>query len=255
MAISKKKMDKMKNYIYDLMDTLDPTGTNTQYYKEMFDKMTLQQFEKYFKEFLYNDKKNLKLRIQPNKNDNGLLTNIRKAAKKINVPLFEYVYLPFASDNGEVYKTKYPVLVGYVHIKRLQQMVSKKNSMSTSIDKRSAITGQVDSDDKNSRVSDMENIGLTTLESPELIKEFLAAKADDLYLKSEMNKQIKNDGYVDLSKIHTSPKNKVALNTLDVYFTCAGIKTDLISDGLLLKRTMDVKSNDVQSMSSQFNKE
>ena len=36
-------------------------------------------------------------------------------------------------------------------------------------------------------------------------------------------------------------RNKQAINTLDVYFIGAGIKTDLITPGMFLQKTLDNK--------------
>lgn len=258
MSLSKEKIKKIKETLYTFYDKVDPTGINTDYMKSILEPMSDAQFDKYIRSIIYSRKdkydlngKFFKIRTQPQKND-ITLNNIRSALKYLGVPLFETVSMPFINEDGEVYTTKHPVATGYLHIKRLQQMVSKKNSMSVKADKRSAITGQVVDRDKNSRVSDMENMALVTLDNDELLKEFLTARSDDLYMKTEMLKQIKNDGYVDLSKIESIPANKVALNTLDVYFTSMGIKTDLITNGLLLKRTLQNQNRDVNTIAKDF---
>ena len=43
-----------------------------------------------------------------------------------------------------------------------------------------------------------------------------------------------------------------SLNTLDVYFTAMGIKTDLITNGLLLKRTLQNQNRDVDTIAKDF---
>ena len=89
------------------------------------------------------------------------------------------------------------------------------------------------------RVTDIENLALTTKNCPNIRREFLTARSDDLKAKTEVLKQIQNDGFVTMDKIKTRPQDKVALNTLDVYFTSCGIKTDLITSNLMLKRTVE----------------
>lgn len=256
-TLTPAEIKECKRLIYGTFDKLDPTGINTKLYKDELEKMNNAEFEKYFKAFCSDPDVNFKWRIQPYKNDMQM-ENIIEAAKFLNVPLFEYVYMPFvqsAEGTNDIYKTMQPVAVGYLHDKRLQQILSKKNSMSIHTENRSATTGQVTGHDKNSRVSDMENIALTTLNSPELLNEFLSAKADDMYMKTEMLKQIKNDGYVDLSQIRSTPKNKVAINTLDVYFTSLGIKTNLITDGLLLTRTLNNQNKDANIIAKNYRRD
>lgn len=249
MALDKKKADAIKKVVYDLMDGLDPTGMNTEYYKSVFEKMSLEQFDKFLKNFFADELADLNLNIQHYVND-LTLDNIKKTADKMGVPLFERVALPFENPDGETYWTyeKVPVLV--IHEKRVEQLVTKKNSMSIGIDKRDSKTGQVSGDDKNGRMSDMENIAVVTLGSEPILKEMMGPKSDDMYMKREMHKQIQTDGYVDIEKIKSSPTNKVALNTLDVYFTSLGLKTDLVTEGLLLKRTLQNLNRDNNSISS-----
>lgn len=266
--ISKSKRKEIEDTIYKFYHLLDPTDINKTEWENKLSGMSDEKFDKFIKDFLKDDNKHFKINIKPYYNDLEM-KNIKKTLDFLKVPMFEKIALPFENEeiqyideNGDLqsagtdeYWTQVKVPVGYVHIKRLQQMVSKKNSMSTDTSKRSAITGQVTGDDKNSRVSDMENIALITLDSPEIMKEMLCAKSDDFKMKTEMLNQIKNTGMVDLSNIKSNPQDKVALNTLDVYFICAGIKTDLITDGLLLKSTMDkINKNNTTNISTKYNK-
>lgn len=255
MSMTKEKKKKMTNFLYELVKILDPSERNLEDYKNFFDKMDEKQFDKYVKDFLSNEKKNFTLCFQHYQNDLSM-DAIQKASKFLKLPLFERVLLRNSPDsNGEAYYTQEPVPVIKVHIKRVEQLVSKKNSMSIDINKRSAKTGQVTGADKNGRVSDMENIALVTLNSPALLKEFTCIKADDLVMKREALNQIQNDGYLDMDKIKSSPTNKIALNTLDVFYISAGIKTDLVTSGLLLKKTLRNLNKQKDSLSSKTNKE
>lgn len=255
MAFTKAKADKMLNVLYTVMDDLDPSGRNTTYYKKLFQNMPLNKMDKFFKNFFADPEANWNLSVQHYEND-LTIENIKKAAEFLGIPLFERVALPYTSkDTGDLYWTQEPVPVLYVHVKRVEQLVTKKNSMSIGITQRNTKTGQVTGDDKNGRMSDMENIAITTLGSDELLKEMLGARADDMYMKREMLKQIQNDGYVDMDKIQSLPQNKVALNTLDVYFTAIGIKTNIVTDGLILKRTLQNLNRDNSSVSSKGQKD
>lgn len=101
---------------------------------------------------------------------------------------------------------------------------------------------QVTGDDKNSRVSDSDGFALTVVEADCALKEFMGARADDMHAKQQMLKKINQEGYVKLSDLSSDVDNKVALNTLDVFYLGAGIKTDLITPGLALKDTINNKS-------------
>ena len=167
------------------------------------------------------------------------IENVEKAAKLLNVPLFERVVMPYAStDKDKPSVTKYEVPVGYIHCKRVQQFLRKKNATSTDISMRSAISGQVMGKDKNARDSDLENYALVTLGAEECLREFMGPRADDPVMKNEMYTQIAKNGYVSLNDLTSDVKNKTTLNTIDVFFTGMGIKTDLVTDGLLVKKTI-----------------
>lgn len=73
------------------------------------------------------------------------------------------------------------------------------------------------------------------------LKEFMGSRSDDLHAKNQMLRNINRDGYVSLQDLPSDVKNKQALNTLDVFFTSAGIVTDLVTPGLALRTTLDNK--------------
>lgn len=251
--ISKEKRKKIENTILEGYKIIDPTLINYNSMKDKLNGMSDNQFDNWLKDFITDDEQQFYLCSIPYKNELKI-DNILKALDFLGVPAFETVAMPYINPDGEVYVTQEKVPVGYVHIKRPQQMASKKNSMSIHTEKRSATTGQVIDKDKNGRVSDAENAALVTLGSKALMKEFLSARSDDMKAKNEVLNQINTLGYVDMSKIKTNPSDKVALNTLDVYFTSCGIKTNLITEGLLFKKTLENQNKVNMSISSRYNK-
>ena len=168
-----------------------------------------------------------------------IIDDIDRAAKVLNIPLFEYVYLPHITmDKKNVVRTQLRVPVGYVHVKPTQQTVAKKNGISTSIDIRSATTGQVTGADKNGRESDVENIMLTSIGMTNTLKELNGPRADDIVMKRQMLMEIAEKGYVELSELDDDVSNKTTLNTANVYLLGMGIDSDLVTKGLMLKQTL-----------------
>lgn len=239
MAISKEKREKMENLIYKFFTAMDPSGTNTTKYRLMFQEMTDAKFDSFFKSLFASDIEYLPLDVIDYERDLRM-EDVEAGAKVLGIPLYEKVALPYTNmnkDNPVI--TKYKVPVGYIHIKRVQQLRAKKNTSSTDISERSATTGQVTGHDKNSRENDTETFALVTLGAEDTLREFLGPKADDLVMKGEMLNQISTNGYVDLNKLTDKVENKVTLNTLDTYLTCMGLKSDLVTEGLLLKKTIN----------------
>lgn len=235
MALTKPKRSLMEKTIYQVFDALDKTGANTKKYKALFKGMSDAQFDTYFKTLFKEENAYLVYDGVDYERDIRI-EDIEDAAKILNVPLFEKVACPFLSPdpkNPDVSKQEVPV--GYIHLKRTQQMQFKKNTASTEASVRSALTGQVTGADKNGRESDVENFVLTTIGADAAAKEFCSARADDMVMKSEMYSEINKKGYVSMSELTDDVKNKTTLNTVDVFLMGMGIKTDLVTTGLELK--------------------
>ena len=237
MAINKQTRNRMEKLIYNTFDALDPSGQNSERYREMFTKMTDNEFDRFFKELFSNEDEYLIWDIIDYERD-ATIEGIEKAAEVLDVPLFEHVIMPYASpDPNNPIATKYKVPVGYIHCKRVQQMVRKKNSTSTDLGERSAMTGQVTGHDKNSRESDVENYALVTLGADENLREYMGPRSDDLVMKREMYSAISKNGYVSINDLTDDVRNKTSLNTIDVFFLSMGIKTDLFTNDLTIKKT------------------
>jgi hypothetical protein len=235
------KRTAMENLIYRVFDALDKTKANTKKYKDMFHPMSDAKFKSFFTEFFANPEHFLILDIVDYERDVEI-EDIEAAAKILGVPLYEHVALPHLTMNDkEPTVTKYPIPVGYLHLKRPQQTVMKKNGMSLTADQRSAFTGQVTGADKNGRESDLENCMLTSLGMKYSLKELNGPRADDTVMKREMLQSINERGYVKLEDLTDNVENKVTLNTVNVYFYGMGLHTDLVSRSLILPYTIDTE--------------
>lgn len=235
MAITPAKRKQMEKIIYDTFSALDKTGENTKKYKAQFSKMSDAQFDSFFKRLFSEKNAYLVLDVIDYERDINM-QDIEDASNVLGVPLMEKVALPFLSRNpNQPVISKQEVPVGYIHLKRTQQMQFKKNTTSTDISTRSALTGQVTGADKNARESDAENFVLVTIGSDKAIKEFCSARADDMVMKSEMYSEIAKKGYVSMDELTDDVRNKTTLNTVDTFMLGMGLKTDLVTGGLELK--------------------
>lgn len=239
MPMTKPKRAKMEKLIYDTFDKLDPTGANVTKYRNLFKSMSDPQFDIFFKKLFASEIDFLTLDVIDYEIDLRL-EHVEAAAKVLNVPLTEHVALPHVNkDKDNPIMTKQDVIVGYLHIKRMQQMLSKKNTTSTDVGERSALTGQVTGKDKNARDSDSENFALVTLDAEQTLKEFLGPRADDRVMKAEMYADISRKGYATLAGLTNDVNNKATLSAVDAYLIGMGIKSDLITDNLLLRKSTD----------------
>jgi hypothetical protein len=237
--MNRAKRKEMEDLIYTFFDLFDPSGRNTEYYRNKFKSMSDAEFDQYFKLLFEQDDPYLTATMVDYENPLKI-ENIEKAAKFLDVPLFEKVVLPYASqDPNNPIITKHECLVGYLNIKRLQQLNFKKIGISTDISERNMITGQVAGHDKNSRNSDQETIALLTVGANVSLKELMSMRADDMVMKAEMNKKIARDGYVAMDELTDKLSNKTTLNSAAVFFIGAGLMTDLVMNDYFLPKTLD----------------
>ena len=219
-TITEKRIIAEKK-IYELMNTLDSTGYNTNAYRDMFSKMSNAEFTKYMEDLRDKPDVNLYFEISSLDDKNGY-PNMKKIigiAKKFNVPLTEYVMFPHTNpddlDNPSVSATKLPVLV--IPIRRLQQFLSKKNKSSADIHQTNLITGQVIGESKSASLNDTQTIALVTTGQLNSVTEFLGPRADDVVSKLQMLKQIEEHGEVSLDNLTIKTSNKQAYSTMNMF--------------------------------------
>lgn len=237
MAVANREY--IEKLIYDTYDALDPSGTNSAKYRDMLSGLSDQEFEKFMKDFLKNDEEQFMLDIVEFEHDLNM-DHCEKAAKVIGIPLMEYVYMPWLTmDKKHVVVSKEKCLVGYINVKRPQQMVHKKNGISVSNTKVSALTNQVVNKDKNARDSDIEASMLVALGADKILQELHGPRSDDPVMKREMNQSIATKGYVLLDDLNNLPTNKVTLNTVNTFLLSMGLKSDLVTDSYILPKTSE----------------
>jgi hypothetical protein len=230
----KEKRKKITELVYKVMDKLDKTKENSDRYRKFFDSLSDAEFSKWAEAFFKNPDENFFLEVLPYKNE-PKLKDILDALKILNIPSREYVT---CHHLGGI-TTKQPVPVGYVLCKRHQQILSKKNSLVDDIHIRNAKTGQVTGDSKAARESDMEVYSLKAYGADNVLKEILGPRADNMKAKSQMYEKINEEGFVSLEELSNNPEDKVTLNTINVMYLAAGIKTNLIRDDILLPATLE----------------
>lgn len=235
-----KKRKAAEKLVYSVMDALDPSGTNTNRYKKLFDSMSDAKFENFMKCMFDDDNIDFTLEIKEFERE-LTIEQVEKAADFLGIPLEEYIILPHISKTQEKpMVTKEPCITGYIIDKRMEQTNTKKNSTSTHIDERSPTTGQVVGHDKNGRSSDQENIALTVIGATNILREINGFRADGLQRKNYAYAQIAKTGSCSLEDIEAQAgiEDRLALETIDTYYMTAGLGTDLITPSNLLISTI-----------------
>jgi len=246
-TFSKSEFTKKRKLIMDMITTvfsiLDKSGKNTKYYIEKLSTLNDDQFHKWLVGFLEDDKKNFYLEVLPYESE-PTLVEIKKAADYLKVPLEEHVYFPTDGDKEGAIESNEKVVCGYLLIKKMQQMLEKKNTYSINIDQRSSKTQQLTRDDKIARITDLESIALTTFGANEALKEFLGPRGDDMKRKQQMYKKVMEEGAITNQELISDVTDRTTLNTVDIYFTAGGIRTDLI-DPVTMEMSRRVDREDI----------
>lgn len=214
---------KAEELIYKIYDTVDKTHTNSDYYKKIFATMSDKDFEEFCRRRLPFRFHNKVFEVEPKMYD------IIDAFKVLNKPLLERVKLPYVYKNskGEPVETQ-ECLVLYIHLKRMKQMITKKNHVSINTEKRDMKTGLLVGEDKGGKETDREFESLATMELNYTMDEFARAKADALDAANQMSAAILSKGFVEDSDIRLKTSDSIGKNLFNVYLLGAHIHSNLV---------------------------
>jgi hypothetical protein len=236
--MNQKRLDS-ERLIYKVFDQLDPSGKNTDFWKAEFAKMSDTQFEKYISG-------SFPFYFQTGAFNEPSMDQISKALDILNVPLLESVYLPYKykDSEGRPMKTK-PCLVVYIHMKRMKQILTKKNGMSIDTKNRDMRTGLLTGYDKNGKESDREFESLVISGLTSTVTEFSRSRADSMNDKSAMNADIKILGQTSLKDLPEDIDDSLSKNMLSTYMIGAQLMTNLVNQDYLLPYTYRNKQKKV----------
>ena len=218
-----KQREQAEELVYKVMDAMDKTHTNSDYYKKIFSNMSDEDFMKFCKRRLPFRFHNKAFNIEPKMYD------IIDAFKILNKPLLEKVKLPYVYINskGEPIETA-ECMVIYIHLKRMKQMLTKKNHTSIHNAKRDMKTGLLTSEDKGGKETDREFESLATMGLDYTMEEFARPKADAMEAKNQMSAAILAKGYVSEEDIDIDKTDSIGKNLVNVYLLGAHIHSNLV---------------------------
>lgn len=218
-----KQREKAEKLIYDVLDAADKTHTNSDYYKKIFASMNDNDFMEFCKRRLPFRFHTQVFKVEPKMYD------IVEAFKVLNKPLLERVKLPYIyiNENGEPIESE-ECMVVYIHLKRMKQMLTKKNHTSINIEKRDMKTGLLTSDDKGGKETDREFESLATMGLEYTMDEFARPKADAMDAMSQMSNTILSKGYVSQEDLNVTKTDSIGKNLLNVYLIGAHLHSNLV---------------------------
>lgn len=233
---------KCEELIYKTFSAIDPTGANTQYYQQLFADMTDEQFTR-----LISGRLPFRYHVAPFDNE-PKMPDIFEAFKVLNKPLMEKVKLPYLAknSNGEPIESK-ECLVGYLNIKRLKQMLTKKNNTAIEINKRDMkLTGRLQNEDKGGLESNKEFEGALALGLEYTAAEYARVKAASMKAKAEAYNTINVKGEVSFDDIDTEKTDSIPKNSLNVYLIGANLHSNLIDEDYYNPQTLRKRARRIE---------
>lgn len=221
----KARRAKAEKLIYDVLDAADVTHSNSEYYKEVFAKMSDEQFYKFFQKKLPLRFHQSAFKVEPK------MYEIDKAFKILGAPLYEVVNLPylFKDSKGRPVRSK-PAMVVYLHIKRMKQMLAKKTSIAMSIAERDMRTGLLINHSKAAKMSDREEETLALPGLDATVDEFARLRADAMISKEKMYSIISTTGKISAEEVQPEKDEVLSKKMLYVYLLGANIISNIIGE-------------------------
>lgn len=225
----------IESTILKSFDAVDKSGNNSEYYRNLFGTMT----DKQFVEFC-SLKFPFRLHYKPSVVE-PKMSDITEALAVIGVPLMEKLSRPdIYQHDGHSVQTQ-ECLVGYIPVKRQQQMVVKKNKHAAEIDSRD-ISGRLTGADKGSQTSERQFESLEAFGLDITADEFAKPKGDAMEAKNAMYAQIAATGMVRMSDLPNKVEDSIARNLLDAYLIACHIDTNLVNYQGYTQATMKNKT-------------
>lgn len=237
-----EKRKRIEAKIFEVIGLLDSKdGYNVSKYKDIFRNMSDEEFGK-FCEWCNDpddpDQLDHTLFVQALPFEEPTYDNTLKALDALGVPCEEYV--KFNVDGKGFVRSRYPIPVMYLQIKRMEQLLSKKNRYSLDNDQRSVKTDQTTGDSKVAAISDSEAAALFTHGADAIFREFYGCRSGDEKQRNKLYRDIALNGYASLADLEeeANADSKATLNTLNAYLLAGGIRTDLVTNSLKLPYTI-----------------
>jgi hypothetical protein len=224
------KREKATRKILMLIKDLDSTNMNYLMWKERLENMNDKEFDTWMKQIYENPKKyHLFIDTAVKNDDNISYDNIKAIADKYGVKLFEYCFFPHQNpdDPEHPFITATPVPIIFVHVRKLYQMLDRKQTSVSNIDEVNSFTGQVVNGSKAASISDTQTAALTTTGQQNAIREFLTIRADNERGKLKMLAKIEQEGEVNYNDLSVNINDNQSYTFLKVMMRGAGFKMEI----------------------------
>lgn len=238
---TKQQRKQIEDMLYKILDQIDHTHTNSDYYRNIFASMSNDEFYHFFQRRLPIRFHYDMFKIEP------VMSDINQSLKTLGVPLFEKVNVPhiYRKQDGTPVQTEEAMVI-YIHEKRLKQMVIEKSHVSMNTEKRDMKTGLLTAEDKGAKETDREFESLAAFGLEYTMDEFARPRADSMRAAAEMNSVIMVKGTVSDKDIVVNREDSLSKNLLNTYLIGAHIHSNLLDKDYMTPYTLKNKQRQVE---------
>ena len=224
--MTKKERDEIEELVISSMEVLDKSKTNSEYYKDLFSRMSDSQFTSFISKKLPFEFHYVPSVTEPT------MDEVKAALDFIEVPLNEKLNMKWVYENkkGEAVQSKECTVIYLTH-KKVQQFITKKNKWAIDTANRDMKGGRLIGADKGAITSDREFESMTVQSMDNTIDEFSTFRADSMKSKNLANAVIGTTGVLHLSDITVDKDDFLSKNLMSAYMIGAHLNTNIVNEG------------------------
>lgn len=215
------KRKKVQDRILSVVKDIDSTGTNTEYYTQLFAKLSDKDFDDYMKRI--RDGEDVLVYYAPNMMCHNDINKLIALTHKYDVKLFERLRLYSVATNTYYY-TPRKFLILQLPVRRFSQFVDHKLSVAEGDKRIDMLSGQVVKPDQASKISQIEVQTLFARGLKSTIREVTKYRGGDVVAFGEFKRELEEHGSATIAQ-ETGSVARSAV-TLDVLYSGMHIESN-----------------------------
>lgn len=214
-----------EKFIIENIDRIAPGSPNTQMYKDLFERMSDEEFGEFIRDigtgnkilnFIIPNLQNYKIDVKRN----------IEHAEELGHQFFKRIWLT-SPETGQRYLTTHKHLVYKLPVRRQAQVLIKKISIPKDNHTVDMMSGQPAGDSKGGKISYVELQILNALGLEDSIVEMIKLRGGDVKGFNAMNTLISRTGGVTQKEVEPYTEGVRSTQVLKVYLTSAHLESDL----------------------------
>lgn len=208
------KRKKVQDRILEIVNMVDKSGKNAKFYTDKFSKMSDKDFDDFMKRIRDHD--DVLCIYCANMVDHLKVADVVKAAKKVNLEIFERIRMYDAATDSYYY-TPNKFMVVQLPVRRLSQFADHKLSIPEGDSRIDMLTGQVVKPDQGAGLSEPEIRCLYAQGLKNTLRELVKFRGGDVVAFAEYKRELEENGQTTIDR-DTGTKVRSSV-TLDVYLS------------------------------------